>query len=124
MNLISWLYLTNATLLMLHEVESAYWREWEILKLPGRIAGFLLMHVPILILLFAGMGAVARGSRFGLWCALVVGLAGVVPLLIHRFIVRVANRFNLRLSGFILWINAAAGVALVVAAVMEFATGG
>ena len=119
MKLISWLYIAIATLLMLHEIESAYWREWEVLKLPGRITGFVMMHVPILVLLFAGMGALAAMTPFGLWCALVSGTAGIVPLLIHRFIVRVANRFNLRLSRFLLWTNAPAGIALATMAAME-----
>jgi hypothetical protein len=32
-DLIFWLYLTNAVLLINHEIDSAYWKEWEIFKL-------------------------------------------------------------------------------------------
>ena len=46
-------YILNATLLLLHEIESAYEKEWEILKLPGKITGFLLMHIPIILFLFS-----------------------------------------------------------------------
>jgi hypothetical protein len=45
-------YVINASLLLLHEIESAYVKEWEILKLPGKITGFLLLHIPILLLFF------------------------------------------------------------------------
>lgn len=37
MELVTAFYILNATLLLLHEIESAYEREWEILKLPGGI---------------------------------------------------------------------------------------
>jgi len=40
-------YILNVTLLILHEIESSYEKEWEILKLPGKITGFLLFHIPI-----------------------------------------------------------------------------
>jgi len=36
MKAITLLYIVNATLLLLHEIESAYEKEWEILKLPGK----------------------------------------------------------------------------------------
>ena len=31
------LYLVNASLLVTHEIDSAYWNEWELLHLPGGI---------------------------------------------------------------------------------------
>ena len=40
------LYCINATLLLIHEIESSYEKEWEILALPGGITGFLLLHIP------------------------------------------------------------------------------
>jgi hypothetical protein len=36
------LYILNSTLLLIHEIESACEKEWEILKLPGKISGFLI----------------------------------------------------------------------------------
>ena len=55
MKALTLLYIANATLLLLHEIESAYEKEWEILKLPGKITWFLLFHIPIIILLFYGL---------------------------------------------------------------------
>jgi len=34
-DLLLWLYLANAVLLINHEIDSAYWKEWELFKLPG-----------------------------------------------------------------------------------------
>ena len=50
MKLIATLYMLNSTPMLLHEIESAYEREWEILKLPGKISGFLLLHIPIILI--------------------------------------------------------------------------
>jgi len=30
-----WLYMVNAVLLILHEIDSAYWKEWELFKMRG-----------------------------------------------------------------------------------------
>lgn len=52
MRLITVLYIINATLLLLHEIESGFEKEWEILKLLGKITVFLIMHIPIIFFLF------------------------------------------------------------------------
>ena len=39
MKILTLIYIINASLLLLHEIESAYVKEWEILKLPGKITG-------------------------------------------------------------------------------------
>ena len=54
-DILFWFYLTNAVLLILHEIDSAYWKEWELFRLPGGVAGFLLVHVPILYLVLYGL---------------------------------------------------------------------
>ena len=52
MNVLTLFYILNATLLLLHEIESGYEKEWETLKLPGKITGFLILHIPIMSILF------------------------------------------------------------------------
>ena len=59
-----WLYLTNSVLLINHEIDSAYWKEWELFRLPGGIAGFLLIHFPLLFLILYGLILVPRHSFF------------------------------------------------------------
>ena len=65
MNLLLILYTINAILLILHEIESAYEKEWEILKLPGDISFFLIIHVPILIIIFLGTVWIERQTFQG-----------------------------------------------------------
>ena len=66
MKAVTLLYIVNATLLLLHEIESAYEKEWKILKLPGRITGFLFLHIPIITLLFYGLVEIEKNSAIGL----------------------------------------------------------
>jgi len=62
LNTITVIYILNATLLLLHEIESAYEKEWEILKLPGKITGFLLMQIPIMFIIFYGLLELEKNS--------------------------------------------------------------
>ena len=73
------IYILNATLLLLHEIESSYEKEWEILKLPGRITGFLIMHMPIILLFFYGVIEIEKGSMTGLIIGVITGISGLLP---------------------------------------------
>jgi hypothetical protein len=106
------LYILNATLLVLHELESAYEKEWEILQLPGRITGFLLLHVPLLLLLFYGLLEVEKNSAVGMVFGVVFGIGGIIPFIVHRLVFRTADRFNSLISDFIIYLNMASGAGL------------
>ena len=65
-DLLFWIYLLNAVVLIVHEIDSAYWKEWELFRLPGGITGFLLFHFPILFFILYGLVLVREGARPGL----------------------------------------------------------
>ena len=112
MEIITILYIVNATLLLLHEIESAYEKEWEILKLPGKITGFLLLHIPIIILIFYGLIEIEKNSTIGLIFSIITGIGGVIPFIVHKIIVRKKNHFNLLISNAIIYLNVLSGVSL------------
>lgn len=112
MKTISMLYIANATLLLLHELESAYEKEWEILKLPGKITGFLLLHIPIIVLLFYGLIEIEKESAAGLIIGIITGIGGIIPFVVHKIIVKTANNFNLLISNVIICLNIISGVGL------------
>ena len=112
MKIITMLYIVNATLLLLHEIESAYEKEWEILKLPGKITGFLLLHIPIIILIFYGLIEIEKNSTIGLIFSIITGIGGVIPFIVHKIIVRKKNHFNLLISNAIIYLNVLSGVSL------------
>jgi hypothetical protein len=83
-----WVYLTNAVLLILHEIDSAYWKEWELFRLPGGVTGFLLLHIPILPLILYGLVLVSQQAFAGLILSLILSLAGVFAFSIHSYFLR------------------------------------
>lgn len=44
------LYLANAVVLITHEIDSAYWREWELFRSPSGIQLFLILHILLIAL--------------------------------------------------------------------------
>ena len=110
MDLLILLYILNATLLILHEIESGYEKEWEILNLPGKITGFLILHIPILLILFYGLLALYNQTTIGLIISLITGLGGILPFLIHKILVKEKNNFNLLISNIIIYLNLLTGI--------------
>jgi hypothetical protein len=99
-----WAYILNATLLIVHEIESAYREEWKLFKLPGGITFFLLLHVPLVILILFGLIQVQQQTQAGYILSLVVALAGAAAFTIHTvFIARGDRGFKTPLSLAILW---------------------
>ena len=123
MEIITMLYIVNATLLLLHEIESAYEKEWEILKLPGKITGFLLLHIPIIILIFYGLIEIEKNSTIGLIFSIITGIGGVIPFIVHKIIVRKKNHFNLLISNAIIYLNVLSGVSLLFLAITVYGFG-
>jgi hypothetical protein len=101
--LLLWLYLVNAVLLISHEIDSAYWKEWELFKLPGGINGFLIIHFPLLFLVLYGLILVHKRSFAGLIFSLVLCLGGLFAFFIHiYFIKKGREEFKTAISLFIL----------------------
>ncbi len=116
MKILTAFYIVNATLLLLHEIESAHAEEWKILKLPGRLTGFLLMHVPFVALLFWGAVALGAGTRTGAIVAAVAGAGGLLPLFVHKIFIRRPGYFESPASNTVIFLNALAGAATLIAA--------
>ena len=121
MKTITFLYIVNATLLLLHEIESAYEKEWEILKLPGNITGFLLLHIPIIILLFYGLIEIDKNSTIGLIFGIILGIGGVIPSIVHKVFFKTPDQFNLPISNVIIYLNILSGISLLFISVSHFA---
>jgi hypothetical protein len=99
-----WVYLVNLVLLILHEMDSAYWKEWQLFHLPGGPGGFLLIHFPLYCLGLYGLIPLSQGMPAGLVYSLVISLAGVAAFSIHTWFLRKGHpEFNVPISKLILW---------------------
>ena len=99
-----WLYLTNAMLLLIHEMDSAYWKEWDLFRLPGGITGFLIIHFPLLLFVLYGLILVFQRSFAGLIFSLIICFCGIFAFGIHLFLIKKGREeFNTVISLFILY---------------------
>ncbi len=97
------LYLANSVLLINHEIDSAYWKEWELFKLPGGLTGFLLLHFPILALVLLGLILVYRHSWWGLIFSFALCFCGLFGFTVHTYFLGKGRReFNKLISKAIL----------------------
>jgi hypothetical protein len=102
--LLMWVYLVNIVLLILHEMDSAYWKEWQLFHLPGGLGGFLLIHFPLYCLGLYGLIPLSQGMQAGLIYSLVISLAGLAAFSIHTWFLRKGHpEFNVPVSKLILW---------------------
>jgi hypothetical protein len=83
-----WVYLANAVLVITHEIDSAYWREWELFRLPWGLGGFLVVHLPLLFLILYGLVLVDRQTTAGLVLSLILSCGGLFAFGIHTYYLR------------------------------------
>jgi hypothetical protein len=93
-DLLFWLYLVNSVLLINHEIDSAYWKEWDL---------FLIIHFPLLFFILYGLVQVFQRSFTGLIFSLIVCVGGIFAFGIHLFFIKKGREaFNTAISLFIL----------------------
>jgi hypothetical protein len=88
---ITLVYILNSTLLFVHEIDSAYWKEWELFRLPGEIAGFLVIHVPLVALILYGVLEASLRTALGYYINLIVALGGLFAFSIHSYFIKTGN---------------------------------
>ena len=98
-----WIYLINIIFLIVHEIDSAYWKEWELFGIPGGIGGFLLLHFPMLFIILYGLVLLSRFSLAGLVISLIVSAGGIFAFYIHTYFIKKGREeFKTPISLFIL----------------------
>ncbi len=90
-NAAAWLYLANTVLLTVHEIDSAYWHEWELLHIPGGSQAFLLLHVPLLAVVFYGFWRVILWQPGARAFSISVAAIGIGAFSLHVILILVGN---------------------------------
>lgn len=81
--ILRWLYVLNLGILATHEIDSAYWHEWELFLLPGGIQLFLILNLLLLLVFLFGLVELVMERRRGLWFSLGLSAVGVFAFVIH-----------------------------------------
>lgn len=93
------LYLINFSLLVAHEIDSAYWREWRLFHLPGGVQLFVALHVALVALLVHGYQRVVVGEPSGRAFSLLLAAAGIFAFAIHLLFIALGHEeFRLPVS--------------------------
>ena len=99
-----WLYFANTILLICHEIESAYWKEWELFKMKGGITLFVTIHIPLLALIFYGMFEFYEKTTVGAIFSILISLGGIFAFSIHTYFIKKGNEeFTLPISKILLY---------------------
>jgi hypothetical protein len=106
MPLLKWhqvVYAVNLSLLFTHEIDSAYWQEWNLFGVPGGIQLFLILNLILLLIALYGFSSLLRNQWSGYVISVLVFLAGIFAFSIHLyFIIQGHPEFTLPLSEVIL----------------------
>ena len=119
--ILSWLSMASAVLLITHKIDSAYWKEWKLFKLPGGSTGFMLLHLPLVFLILWGLVLVFQHS--GLVFSLILSLCLIFAFTIHTiFIKKGRDEFNVPVSQFLLIATLCVSLAQAACTIYLFAT--
>jgi hypothetical protein len=104
------LYAANFALLFTHEIDSAYWNEWNLFGLPGGIQLFLLLNLGLFMAAIAGYSRVLKQKQSGHWFSLLLAGAGIFAFsILAWFILSGHPEFTLPgselLLGIIFWVS-------------------
>ena len=113
------LYIINVTLIILHEIESGYEKEWELLKIPGKLTGFLLLHIPIVFMFFYGFYCIIIYPQSKGILSIVVGIIGFIPFIVHKLIVNRKENFNKLISNIIIIGNMFFGAGSIIIGILK-----
>ncbi len=76
------LYLVNAAVLLCHQIDAAYWREWELFHLPGGIQLFVVLNAPLVLLIRLGVERLREPGQ-GRRISAALALAGLFAVVLH-----------------------------------------
>ncbi|NBU29828.1 MAG: hypothetical protein EBS42_16920, partial [Caulobacteraceae bacterium] len=78
-------YFANAVVLLAHQIDAAFWKEWTLFGLPGGIQLFLVLNLPIIALVLLGQRSLALGQASGRVISWMLVAAGLFAAGFHGF---------------------------------------
>jgi len=77
------LFLLNSTILLTHQIDAAYWHEWNLFHLPGGNQLNLILNLPIIALVLLAFLQVATHSPHQRLCHKFLAGLGLLTVAIH-----------------------------------------
>ncbi len=112
------LYGLNFALLFTHQIDSAYWKEWELFHIPGGAQLNLVLNFLLLVVALTGFSLLSQGLALGNLFALVLAGGGMFAFAVHSyFLSRGDIRFRTPVSIVLLVATLAVSIAQAVLAI-------
>ena len=80
-------YLINLGVLATHEIDSAYWHEWNLFHIPGEIDLFLVLNLVLLLFFLYGFEKVVKWERGAVLFSYLLALSGIFAFVIHSYFI-------------------------------------
>jgi hypothetical protein len=77
--------------LTVHEIDSAFWHEWQLLRIPGGVQLFLLLHLPLLGIVLYGFWCVVLWRRWARAFSYGLALVGIGAVTLHSVLMAAGN---------------------------------
>ena len=89
----------NLTFLIGHQIDAAYWHEWEMFKLPGGIQFYNIFNLVLFAILIGCLIPIVERRKVGRYASIAIALCSVIVLPIHSlFALAGFRQFNLPVS--------------------------
>jgi hypothetical protein len=82
-----YLYITNLSLLITHEIDSAYWHEWKLFNLPGGIDLFLILNFLLITVFLIGLVRVLEWKKYAYLFYILLAISGIFAFFIHSYFI-------------------------------------
>ncbi|WP_416838626.1 DUF6713 family protein [Haloferax sp. DFSO52] len=93
------LYVLNLAVLITHEIDSAYWEEWNLFGIPGGIQVFDLFNLVVVLVFLEGLRRLASGDRTGYQFSLLLVGVGLFAVVAHGYFLAIGRpEFRLPVS--------------------------
>jgi hypothetical protein len=93
----------NIALVFTHQVDAAFWHEWDMFGLPGGIQLFNIFNLVIFVVVLACFVQVIQRSPAGFRCSFVIAALSGIVMPIHAILASMGlEQFNLPVSLFLI----------------------
>lgn len=83
-----YLYIIEAAMFVVHEIDSAYWQEWKLFRMPGGVNLFMFIHIPLIMILFYGLLELQKLTITGIIISIMLSLSGISAFFIHQMFIK------------------------------------
>ena len=80
-------YLINLGVLATHEIDSAFWHEWNLFHIPGEIDLFLVLNLVLLLFFLYGFEKVIKWEKGAVFFSYLLAFSGIFAFVIHSYFI-------------------------------------